>query len=63
MLSPVFLQLLDTRIGGRQSRRPPITLLSFLDAVRKGMNIANVFSRPETFLKDHRDLAGEAAAS
>ncbi len=34
-----------------------------LGAVRKGMNIANVFSKPETFLKDHRDLPGEAAAS
>ncbi|HEX6898512.1 MAG TPA: radical SAM protein [Thermoanaerobaculia bacterium] len=34
-----------------------------LGAVRKGMNIANVFSKPETFLKDHRDLAGEAAVS
>lgn len=34
-----------------------------LGAVRKGMNIANVFSKPETFLKDHRDLPGEAAVS
>src|SRR5262245_34479372 len=34
-----------------------------LGAVRKGMNIAKVFSKPETFLKDHRDLAGEAVVS
>jgi hopanoid C-3 methylase len=26
-----------------------------LGAVRKGMNIANVFSKPETFLKDHQE--------
>jgi radical SAM superfamily enzyme YgiQ (UPF0313 family) len=28
-----------------------------LDAVRKGMNIAKVFSRPETFLKAHEETA------
>ena len=28
-------------------------------AVKKGMNIAKVFSRPETFLKAHRDLPAE----
>jgi len=32
-----------------------------LGAVRKGMNLAKVFSRPETFLRAHRG-AGEAAA-
>jgi hypothetical protein len=26
-----------------------------LDAVRKGMNIAKVFSRPETFLRAHQE--------
>lgn len=34
-----------------------------LNAVRKGMNIANVFSKPETFLKDHQDHPDEPAAS
>ncbi len=31
-------------------------------AVRKGMNIAKVFSKPETFLRSHRELTGPAGA-
>ncbi len=31
-------------------------------AVRKGMNIAKVFSRPETFLRSHHELAASAGA-
>ena len=33
------------------------------DAVRKGMNLAQVFSRPETFLDAHRRLEAGAAAA
>jgi len=29
-------------------------------AVKRGMNLAGVFSRPETFLQDHRDDDGGA---
>jgi radical SAM superfamily enzyme YgiQ (UPF0313 family) len=34
-----------------------------LDAVRKGMNIAKVFSKPETFLEAHRQAEPEPAVS
>jgi hopanoid C-3 methylase len=34
-----------------------------LGAVRKGMNIAKVFSRPETFLKDHKERPQDASAA
>jgi radical SAM superfamily enzyme YgiQ (UPF0313 family) len=34
-----------------------------LGAVRKGMNMAKVFSKPETFLEAHRELPGTPAAA
>jgi len=34
-----------------------------IDAIRKGMNIARVFSRPETFLQAHRQMAGGRPAA
>jgi hypothetical protein len=33
-----------------------------LSAVRNGMNIAKVFSKPETFLRAHGDVAGSNAS-
>lgn len=68
--SGLWRHVLDVRYRHRGKMRTYIQLGAALatgkvslEAVRKGMNIAKVFSKPETFLAAHRSDAGAAVAA